>query len=227
MADVIPFRSPFRLPGPRDRLAVIGRTGSGKTHMAAWVLSLANWDKRPFVVIDYKRDDLLAELPAEEIDVRAKRIPRWPGLYIVHPPPRSEDDVEELMWRVWRRGNTGLYIDEGHMLPDRHALQAILSQGRSKSIQAIVLTQRPKWVSRFVFSEADAFSVFHLNDRRDRSTVQEVAPVDLSQPLERHHSYWYRVSDDQLYKLNPVPGRAAILNLFADRNPAHTKARML
>lgn len=227
MAEVIPFRSPFRLPGPRDRLAVIGRTGSGKTHFAAWVLSLANWDRRPWLIVDYKRDDFLKELPTRELDLKVKKLPREPGLYVTHPPPRSDDAVEALLWRVWERGNTGLYIDEGHILPDGDALQAILTQGRSKSIATIMLTQRPKWVSRFVFSEADAFSIFHLNDKRDKQTVQEVAPVDLSQPLGRHHSYYYRVDADQLYRMNPVPDRADILGIFDERNPRRTKARMI
>lgn len=226
MAEVVPFRAPFRLPGPEDRLTVVGRTGSGKTHLAAWVLSLADWNRRPWVIVDYKRDKLLRELPADELALK-DRIPRHAGLYIVRPPPETDDEVEALLWRVWNRGRCGLYIDEGHMCPDRGGLKAIQSQGRSKEIQTIVLTQRPKWVSRFVFSEAEAISAFHLNDRRDRATVREISPIDLDQRLEPYHSYYYRVGDNQLFKMNPVPPRDHILNTFSDRNPARTKARML
>ena len=228
MAEVVRFRSPFRLPGPRDRLAVIGRTGSGKTHFAAWALSLSNWDKRPWLIVDYKRDELLAAIPrVEEVAVDMRRLPRRPGLYVTHPRPDDDDKVEKLLWRVWERGNTGLYVDEGHILPDAGGLKAILTQGRSKAIPVVILTQRPKWLNRFVFSEADAYSIFHLNDKRDKQTVQEFAPVDLSQPLETHHSYYYRVQDNQLYKMNPVPDRDTILQTFDERHPDRQRRRMI
>src|SRR5215469_2654678 len=146
MADVIPF--PRTIPGHDERLAVIGRTGSGKTHFAVWALSKANWPTRPWIIVDYKRDDLIGELPGvEEISLTPRRMPRHPGLYVVHPRPDSDDAVETFLMRIWERGHTGIYIDEGHILPERGGLQAILTQGRSKKIPAIVLTQRPKWVS--------------------------------------------------------------------------------
>jgi DNA helicase HerA-like ATPase len=225
-------RPRFYWPGPQDRLAIIGRTGSGKTHLACCVLSQANWPSRPWVIIDYKRDELLAALPRiEEIGITPPKIGRWlprqPGLYVVHPPPDSDEKVEALLMRLWARGHSGLYVDEGHMLPDSGGLKAILTQGRSKHLQTIILTQRPKWVNRFVFSEASAFSIFHLNDKRDRQTVQEVAPVDLSQPLEPRHSYYYRVEDNALFRMNPVPGRDDILQIFDDRQPARQKRRMI
>jgi hypothetical protein len=228
MAEIVRLRSPFRLPGPRDRLAIIGRTGSGKTHFASWVLSHANWPTHPWIVVDYKKDDILAGLPAEEIRVDERRLPRHGGLYVVHPGPQDAEKIDGLLWKIWRQGHTGLYVDEGHILPDSESLQAILTQGRSKSIPAIILTQRPKWVNRFVFSEADAYSVFHLNDRRDQLTVQEFTPIDMKKiKLEPHHSFYYRIADNQLFRMNPVPGRADILQTFNDRNPARTKARMI
>jgi DNA helicase HerA-like ATPase len=228
MADILPFPRKFRLPGPRDRLAVIGRTGSGKTHFAVWALSLANWPLRPWVIVDYKHDDLIKMLPGlEEIDVSPRRLPRHPGLYVVHPRPDDDEKVERLLMRIWERGHTGVYIDEGHILPEKGGLKTILTQGRSKFIPAIVLTQRPKWVSRFVFSEADAFAIFHLNDKRDKSTVQEMVPVDLGVPLPHRHSWYYRVDDDELFHMLPVPGRAEVLDTFHARQPDNTKRRMI
>jgi DNA helicase HerA-like ATPase len=218
----------FRLPGPRDRMAIIGRTGSGKTHFASWVLSYANWPTRPWVIIDYKKDDILRELPTEEIGVNDRRLPRHPGLYVVHPRGRHDDEaVEAMLGKIWAKGATGVYVDEGHMLPDSGGLQDLLTQGRSKSIPVICLTQRPKWLNRFVFSESDYYALFHLNDKRDRITVGEFLPEQAKEPLPARYSWYYDVSHNALFKLRPVPGRQAILDTFDERNPARVKKRMI
>jgi hypothetical protein len=223
-----PQRAPaegFRLPGPRDRIAVLGRTGSGKTHFGVWLLSQANWPQRPWLIIDFKHDDFLRQLTTTELGL-TERLPRQPGLYIVHPRPDQLEDVEGMLWRVWRRERTGLYADEGYLLPERGALQALLTQGRSKQIPVIMLSQRPVKVSRFVFSEADFFSVFHLNDKRDKDTVRSFAPVDLQRPLPRHHSHYYDVAEDRLYRMQPAPPRGAILDIF-DRRSNRTRWRKI
>lgn len=228
MAEIISLNARrFRLPGPRDRLAIIGRTGSGKTHFASWVLAHANWPIRPWIVVDYKHDDILRELPTEEIRVDAKRLPRHPGIYVTHPGPKDDDHVESLLWKLWEKGSTGLYVDEGHILPDAGGLQAILTQGRSKSIPTIILTQRPKWLNRFVFSESGYFALFHLNDKRDRLTVGEFLPEEAKSPRPARHSWYYDVENHALFALKPVPDRAHVLDIFDRRDPNRTKVRMV
>jgi len=209
----------FRLPRADHRLAVVGRNGSGKTQAAAWFLSHAKFDRQPWVIFDYKVDELLNNIPRiEEIRVHS-RIPKTPGLYIVHPLPMQEADTEEMLWRIWQRENTGVYIDEAHMLPDKGAFRSILTQGRSKRIPMITLAQRPAWINRFNFSEANFYLVFHLNDRRDHKTIEQFVPVDLSQPLPQYHSWWHDVDKYHTMLLKPVPDRDTILNRFNDRMP--------
>jgi DNA helicase HerA-like ATPase len=215
----------FRLPGARDRQAIMGRTGSGKTHFATWALSQQNWPHVPWSIIDYKRDGLLGDLPADELAVTAKA-PRHPGLYVVHPRPDEADEVEAYLWRLWERGRGGVFVDEAHILPDKGGLQAILTQGRSKGIPAIVVTQRPAWVSRFTFSEADYISAFHLNDKRDRQTVAAFLPVDIERTLPARHSWFYDVSRDRAYRMLPVPGQDEILDIY-DRRSHKTKWRKI
>lgn len=216
----------FSLPGPRDRLAVLGRTGSGKTHFASWALSHSNWPAVPWIIVDYKYDPLIAQIPQlEEIKVDAK-IPKAPGLYVVHPRPDQHEATEALLWRIWRKGNTGLYVDEGHILPDKGSLQALLSQGRSKSIPVIILSQRPVWLNRFVLSESGYFSVFSMNDKRDRQTIASFLPgIDLETKLPARHSYYYDVAGDRAFLMKPVPDKDDILNRFVERNPRHARAR--
>lgn len=209
----------FRLPDRTQRVSIMGRTGSGKTQFAAWMLSLAPFNRQPYVIIDYKFDELLNDIPRiEELGV-SSRIPKQPGLYIVHPLPSEESQVEDLLWRIWQHERTGVYIDEAHMLPNDGAFQSLLTQGRSKRIPMIVLTQRPAWVNRFVFSEADFYTVFHLNDRRDRKKVEEFVPKSQDEPLALYHATWYDVGQNALFLLKPVPKKDYILERFNDRMP--------
>lgn len=227
-ANVVALAAQPHLPGARDRLAILGRTGSGKTHFACWVLSQANWPHVPWFIIDYKHDELLSEVPAEPIGVSPRKLPTHPGIYSVNPSPNDDDAVERLLQRIWARGRAGVYIDEGHMLPDHGGLKALLTQGRSKSIPVIVLSQRPSWVNRFVFSEADYYAVFHLNDKRDRQTIGAFMPDGaVSTPLPARHSWYYDIARNRLYHMLPVPDRDAILERFEERNPKRTRGRFV
>lgn len=209
----------FTLPNRWQQVSIMGRNGSGKTQMGAWILSHSRYDLQPYVIIDYKYDGLLNDIPRiKEIEVTS-RIPKVPGLYIVHPAPHQIAEVEALLWRIWDREKTGLYIDEAHIVPNKGAFQAILTQGRSKRIPRIVLTQRPAWVNRFTFSEANFYSVFHLNDYQDQKRVQDFVPVNLSRPLEKYHSYWHSVDDYLTFHLKPVGSRDSILERFDERMP--------
>lgn len=209
----------FRLPTNQQRVAVIGRTGSGKTQFGAWLLAHAPFDRQPYVVIDYKGDELLGQI--ERItEIGLNEIPKKPGLYTIRPRPDQNEAVENWLWKIWAKEKIGLYVDEGYALPDKGAFQAILTQGRSKRIPAIVLTQRPTWVSRFVFSEADFYAVFHLNDQRDRLTVQAFTPrerMDMKNRLPDYNAYWYDVGRDKVFQMQPVPDADTIIDMIDAR----------
>jgi hypothetical protein len=94
------------------------------------------------------------------------------------------------------------------------AFNALLTQGRSKNIPLITLSQRPVWLSRFVFSEADFFQIFWLNDTRDRKTVNSFTPFSLEKRLPDYHSFWYNVGRDTTNVLAPVPEASVLLETF-------------
>lgn len=202
----------FRLPNNTEHVSVIGQNGTGKTQLAAWLLSRASFDKMPWVIIDYKREQLFARTHGiQQLGLFGGRPPwkrpRRPGLYIIQPQPWEKDELEDFLYNIWRKGKCGVYFDEAHMIPKQEdgAFQALLTQGRSKQIPLIVLTQRPAYVSRFVMSEAKFFSIFHLNDRRDRDTVASFVPVPKDYDLPKYHSYWHDVGDRTTFVLQPVP----------------------
>jgi len=205
----------MNFPNDTQRLSIVGATGSGKTHAALWHLSRRNYDLKPWIVYDFKEDDLIADIEGTYEIGLADPIPIRPGLYVVHPNPNQVDAVEDHMWRIWKQENTGVFIDEGFMVgTNNDGFRALLTQGRSKHIPMITLSQRPVWLDRFVFSESEFFQVFRLQHRKDVASVEEFIPYDLSKRLPPHWSYYYDAPTDQLIKLKPTPDLKVILDTF-------------
>jgi hypothetical protein len=209
----------FRHPSDTQRLTVIGKTGSGKTQGAVWQLARRSFDRKPWIVFDFKLDDLINELPHTTHMSVTDALPKKPGLYIVHPKPGEEEYVEEMLWRIWARENIGVYIDELYMInKNSKSFRALLTQGRSKRIPIIGLTQRPVDVSRFCFSEADYIQLYTLNDRRDYKTVKEFMPMPIESPLPApYYSFWWDNSRNYKAVLKPVPQWNNILDVFHER----------
>lgn len=218
----------FYLPNNSQSILLVGKNGSGKTRAAVWHLSKRDLANSTWVVINHKREEMINSIPhAKFMDLQER--PRENGIYIYQPRPEIDDAaVTELLWWVYEAENIGLYIDEGYMISPRDAaLNSIYTQGRSKHIPVITLSQRPMRISRFAISEATFYQVFILNDRRDRKTIEEFMPVSLDrimtpqiveegQPARRilkpYHSVYYDTREDEAIIMHPVPPDAVILS---------------
>jgi hypothetical protein len=165
----------------------------------------------PWIILDFKGDELINGIERANHISYDDKIGKT-GIHILHPLPNETEQVENFMWQMWQRERIGIYADEGYMLGNNPAFEACLTQGRSKNIPMIVLSQRPAWISRFVFSEGDFFQVFHLNDKRDRKAVESFMPPNFGVRLPPFHSHYYDVGRDALYSLSPVPGAQEILD---------------
>ncbi|MGC9293469.1 MAG: hypothetical protein ACP5EP_12250 [Acidobacteriaceae bacterium] len=207
-----------RLPGDCQRIAVVGRTGSGKTQAALWHLSNASIDTKPWVAINHKFDEHIDAI-ARAVDINFSTLPSVPGIYRLHPLPSESEELDEFLWKVWAAGNIGIYIDEGYMVRKTDAFNACLTQGRSKHIPMIVLTQRPVRVSPFVFSECDFLQVFQLNKKRDKQTIEENSRIDMENELPQYHSYYFDVAQNKVAHFGPVPEIQYILNRIDKKLP--------
>lgn len=218
-----------RLPNNTQRLVCVGRTGTGKTVAALWHLS--NYDlSRPWVCLNFKNDEHIDSIDkAQHIDfdfVPSKK--DRGGLYVLHPlpvdakappGPGKKSELEIYLWKIWERENIGVFCDEALLVGGNPAFDACLTQGRSKRIPMIICTQRPVWITRFAFSEADFVQAFHLNDERDRDTVESFTPLASEDfdDLGKYQSFYYDVSENDLVKLNPVPNMDAIRKTFDEK----------
>jgi hypothetical protein len=208
----------FRLPDDSQRAVVIGRTGSGKTQFGVWLLSLASYDVMPWIIFDFKGDDLIKKIRPQEISIHDAP-PLKAGLYVVRPIPKVDEiAVEKFLWQVWRNGNTGLYFDEGYMVAKSEAYGAIMTQGRSLRIPAITLTQRPVFANPFTFSESDFFAIFQLNKKDDNKKVSEYTlDFDFREKMPRFQSRWFDVGQGKIYNLLPAPNSASIIQSYKNR----------
>jgi hypothetical protein len=211
----MPDSDAIRLPGPTHKTAIVGRNGSGKTLAAIYHLSRSDFDERPWVILDFKNDEHINAITRAE-RISFDDVPDEPGIYILKVTPGNKERVSEWFKRAWEHENIGIVVDEGYRV-DQHDewFNGCLTQGRSKRISMIVLSQRPVWVSRFVFSEADFFQVFDLTHKKDRDIIGEYIRDDererLEIPLEPYTSFWYDVAGKRLDVVGKVPSESSML----------------
>lgn len=205
-----------RLPTSKQRTTIVGRTGTGKTVAGLWHLSNYDLQNKTWVVFNFKNEEHIDSIPnARHIEIDYLPTKKDKGVFILNPTPNDsrrpkqgeQSPVEEYLWKLWHRENVGIFCDEGYMMGDNDGFNACLTQGRSKRIPMIICAQRPSWISRFVFSEADFYQVFDLNDDRDKKTIEGFTPIRYKDapPLEDYQSYYYDVGKNKLHRFNPVP----------------------
>jgi DNA helicase HerA-like ATPase len=222
-------------PDDTNRHAIVGMTGTGKTVFGLWCLSQRSYDRIPWIIFDTKLDPIIRELPQlTEVDIRHEP-PASRGLYVVRPSPADFDEglPTQYLYKIWareglahsRRRGTGIFIDEGYSFRALDpALRAVLTQGRSKRIPMICLSQRPAWISPFILSESEFKTVFFLQHQSDIKRVSEWLPARDEHgaaidpyTLPDHHSYWYGIKGREFRTLGPCPPEQEILDAFDRR----------
>lgn len=215
----------FTFPRADQRVVVIGASGTGKTVFAAWLLSHARFDKRPWIILDYKNEILWENSGLDRVlqPLRVGKLPgkRDKGLFIANVKPGQEDEVEDWLWAIWSRGNIGLFADEASLIPKQNAYKAILRQGRSKLIPVISCTQRPIDIDREVFTEASFVSLFRLQDTRDYKVVEYFTGMrDLRDAqLPKHWSRWYVGDTGGVRIMKPCPPPDQIVDRLRENVP--------
>ncbi len=191
-----------------DHVAIIGPTGSGKTHIAFPVAELRS---HTIVVACKPRDELVTDAltrgyhlvqedslskGVEYVDGRPlhPRLVYWPrmGERRRRSLPDSEvlraekqhqrPRVASALGYVRNEGHWSIVLDEGTYVCRDLNLQrdvdSALFQFRSLRSSIIILGQRPSWMGRYVLSSPTHLFLFNTNDGDDRKSLGNVSGVD-------------------------------------------------
>jgi energy-coupling factor transporter ATP-binding protein EcfA2 len=182
-----------------QHVAIVGTNGSGKTTLGIELCKMVGartaTDGRPsrVVVLGYKpRDKTLRGLQSQGW----KLIKRWPPSYgeehvIVWPkygdpetaPARQSRVFRALLKRIYSEGGQTVFIDEMAKFdrppPEGFGLRALTSEywttARALDLTLIGATQRPREVSRGMWSEPSFVFAFRTEDTDDVKRVVEIA----------------------------------------------------
>lgn len=200
------------------RITIVARTGSGKSILARALMSRAGMF---YVVINPKvSDDFVGGgcvltsdgLKLEDVK-KAIQISGGKGWIDVRPLPHQRNkEIDDFIYELHTKyKNIGLLVDELYAIHTPRGdygqgLAAWLTRGRSRGQSFIGLTQRPRKIALFCFSEADYIIKMHLNLKDDRMFLSRVTDERLGVNLQTEYAWqFYDIAKNKYTQYAPVP----------------------
>lgn len=172
-----------------EHISIVGPTGSGKSKFQAYVLAQRVKLRGSHVMV-------IATKPADAT-LRAMRWPiirKWPPEYGKHerfilwpPNPRNEHEarliqhmtIREALNSIWQeKANTIVAFDEIAYVEQELKLRMLIErywrEGRSLGITILATTQRPRNVTRYMWSEPSWIVAFRPDDEDEARRVAEI-----------------------------------------------------
>lgn len=179
-----------------ERVALIGRTGSGKTYLAEALTR----PLRRLVIIDPNgvlERRFLPHVPWAK-GVKHLEAGDPARLYVSLDRPQDYNAVFDTIYRRVR--NVVVYIDEAYGVSgpsptSSDALWALYTRGRARGIGVWAATQRPRFIPRFTLSEAEWYFVFQLQLDDDRDYLARIVhPALKTRPPDPHGFYYWNLN---------------------------------
>ncbi len=180
-----------------DRIAFAGKTGSGKTFLAQYLLRTF----KRLIVIDPKMVLGIPKWNLEDLDAKnLKALRKGEGARIrVYNPPAVDKDGypvwDAIFELAWDLGNLTVYIDEMYSVAINgrmsYPLRRLYTQGREPQIGVWASTQRPSYVPLEMFSEAEWDFIFMLRMEEDRKRIAKgTGATEILEPIRDLHGFY-------------------------------------
>lgn len=174
-----------------DHATILGPTKSGKTTLALDVVEIRSY---VLGIFTKPQDPILDELSGrgwrttKKLDIQVQDGVVVDRRVAFHPVYRSgtirEKEVRQAQAvrgafdYVFDTGSWCVFADEGVWLTQHlglaRELQAFWYQGRTSDISLVLLAQRPAWVPRAAYSQAEHVFFFHTADREDQKRFADL-----------------------------------------------------
>jgi len=192
-----------------QRVAFAGKTGSGKTYAARYLLQPI----RRLICIDPKMQlvgdrSWRLEAPSRQA-YKALSDGEYARIVIWQPPALDSDGFpvwDSVFEYAWSIGDVVVYIDEMYSVAKNGRLswplRRLYTQGRFPGIGVWASTQRPSFVPLEMFSESEWSFTFTLRVKKDRVTVADNLGFDqVQQPIRDVHGFWaaYQTWPEPMY----------------------------
>ena len=205
----------FPLISPGKRVLAAGRTGSGKSTWACWLL---NRSPLHWVILNPKHTGAYKDLPnafvVESLDLKKleKPLERYSAV-IINPSSREAqaDYLDNFVLELHENyRNVGLCCDELYPLHKSGVagpgLVGWLTRGRELKQSFLGLTQRPAWLSQFLFSESDNICGMALSLEKDRKRMVEMTgKTEFNFRIPPRKWLWYTTETENLQYFGAVP----------------------
>ena len=176
-----------------QRVVIVGATGSGKTLLAKHFLQSLN----RILVIDPKHTFHL-----DGFQVR-RNLPAFGSQWrMIYRPKRDDDgNMSDLLRKLFKLKNVTIYCDELATLSEMYketteTLGDIARTGRERHVSVWTALQRPRWVPRVFFTEAESMFIFNLRSSEDRDYMAKFTDPIVNEPIEKF-SFWYYHPDNE------------------------------
>lgn len=210
--------SPAPKINPGKRCLAAGRTGSGKSTWGSWMLerSPGRW-----VIMNPKHTAAYQDLPDSVVipglDFKAMDLELEKGnnrFMIVNPGSHeaSPEEMDAFVMRLHQEWtHVGLCCDELYAMHQGNAragqgLLGWLTRGRELKQSFLGLTQRPAWLSQFLYSESDYICTMSLALPDDRKRLVSMTGESIfNEELPPHYWLWYDMVQRDYRYFEPVP----------------------
>lgn len=188
-----------------DRVSIYGKTGTGKTETFIKLM----YPQYPRLVFwDVKREngniphDIMVTNPKD-----LKKVIDKNNKILYQPKSIETSDFDEVCQIIFEAGNIALYVDEVAAVSSTNKIEyyhkLIMTQGRSKGIGIVNVSQRPKDISNILISESEQFLIFTLTLDPDIKKLENIIGKDVAEEIRflKYHYFLYYNTRDNIGRL--------------------------